>query len=785
MLDSPVATAFKPPATESPPASSHRTYRVAVRTLCEFTAKQGDLDLRFTPSATALEGVVGQSVVVARRGPGYQSELSLSGEFENLSVRGRADGYDANANRLEEIKTFRGDLNAMPDNRRHLHWAQVKVYGALLCQKLSLKEVHLALVYFDVGNQEETVLTELFSVADLQAFFQDQCRRFAAWAAQEQAHRIARDDALRALKFPHAEFRTGQRPLSEAVFKAAASGRCLLAQAPTGIGKTVGTLFPLLKASATQNLDKVFYLAAKTPGRGLALKALKTLQLSPSDMPLRVLELVARDKACEHPDKACHGESCPLAQGFYDRLPLARAEALTVPQMDKAALRAVALQHQICPYYLAQEMVRWSDVVVGDYNYYFDLNAMLFGMTVASAWRVGLLVDEAHNLIERGRKMYSAELTRSQLSAACATAPSAIKASLNRLLRAWLELENQQTQNYSVCKELPLNFIGALSNVNAAFSEHLAAQPEGMPAALLGVYFNTLHFARLCDSYADHSLFDISLMAAGALIAQGEINEIEPTDSVLCVRNIVPAPFLKARFQAAHTATLFSATLSPTAYHLDLLGLPDDAVCVDVASPFSPQQLKVQAHRHISTRFADRDASVQPIVDLMAHQFAQAPGNYLAFFSSFNYLQKVARALQTQHPQIAMWEQSRGMLEAERDQFLARFTPHSRGIAFAVLGGAFAEGIDLPGRRLIGAFIATLGLPQVNPVNEQIKDRMQALFGQGQAYSYLYPGLQKVVQAAGRIIRTTSDVGVLHLMDSRFSRAEVRALLPGWWRVEG
>ncbi len=779
MLDSLAAMALEPRATESPPASPRASYRVAVRALCEFTAKQGDLDLRFTPSATALEGVVGQAVVVARRGPGYEAELSLSGEFENLSVRGRADGYDADANRLEEIKAFRGDLNAMPDNRRHLHWAQVKVYGALLCQKLSLKEVHLALVYFDVGNQEETVLAELFSAADLQAFFQGQCRRFAAWAAQEQAHRVARDEALRALKFPHAEFRTGQRPLSEAVFKAAASGRCLLAQAPTGIGKTVGTLFPLLKASATQNLDKVFYLAAKTPGRGLALEALNTLQRSASQLPLRVLELVARDKACEHPDKACHGESCPLAQGFYDRLPLARVEALTVPQMDKAALRAVALQHRICPYYLAQEMVRWSDVVVGDYNYYFDLNAMLFGMTVASQWRVGLLVDEAHNLIERGRKMYSAELTRSQVSAARSSAPSAIKSSLNRLLRAWVELENQQKQNYAVCKELPLNFIGALSNVNAAFSEHLAAHPEGTPTALLGVYFDTLHFARMCDSHADHSLFDISLVAGG------DVAEIEPTDSVLCVRNIVPATHLKARFQAAHTATLFSATLSPTDYHLDMLGLPENAVCIDVASPFSERQLKVQTHRHISTRFADRDASVQPIVDLMARQFAQVPGNYLAFFSSFDYLQKAARALQTQHPNIPMWEQSRGMLEAAREHFLARFTPHSRGIAFAVLGGAFAEGIDLPGRRLIGAFIATLGLPQVNPVNEQIKDRMQALFGEGQNYAYLYPGLQKVVQAAGRIIRTTSDEGVLHLMDNRFARGEVRALLPGWWRVEG
>ena len=273
-----------PDHTVAPTGNDHskaaaQRYTVAVRAMCEFTAKQGSLDLRFTPSATALEGVAGQNLVVARRRSDhnaiYEAELSLSGDFENLHVRGRADGYDAKANRLEEIKSFRGDLNAMPENRRYLHWAQVKVYGALLCQSLGLREVHVALVYFDVGNQEETVLSELMSAADLQAFFEDQCRRFAVWAAQEQAHRLARDAALNALKFPHAEFRAGQRPLSEAVFKAATAGRCLLAQAPTGIGKTVGTLFPLLKAAATQRLDKVFYLAAKTPGRGLALEALK------------------------------------------------------------------------------------------------------------------------------------------------------------------------------------------------------------------------------------------------------------------------------------------------------------------------------------------------------------------------------------------------------------------------------------------------------------------------------------------------------------------------------
>ncbi len=752
-------------------------YTVSVRSLCEFTAKQGDLDLRFTPSATALEGIAGQASVAARRGPGYQAELSLSGEFENLRVRGRADGYDAEQNLIEEVKAFRGDLQAMPANRRHLHWAQIKVYGALLCRSMNLAEVQVALVYFDVATQTETVLRELHSAASLDQFFEDQCRRFTAWAAQEQAHRAARDAALSQLRFPHAGFRTGQRALSEAVYKAASAGRCLMAQAPTGIGKTVGSVFPMLKAAPAQALDKVFYLAAKGPGRGLALEALKTIQRSAPELPLRVLELVARDKACEHPDKACHGDSCPLARGFYDRLPQARSAALALDAMDKAAVRSVALEHQVCPYYLAQELVRWSDVLVGDYNYYFDLNAMLFGMTVAGAWRVGVLVDEAHNLVERARKMYSAELVHGRLNAVRALAPADVKPALERLHRCWVELEKKQAEAYAVFPQLPAPWMAALHNVNAAVGDHLAAHPLGIDSELLRFYFDALAFARLGDSFGDHSLFDISLPTPAPF-------EAVPAGSVLCLRNVVPAPFLRPRFAAAHASVLFSATLSPMNFHSDLLGLPDTLLCVDVASPFAPDQLAVRVNSAISTRLRDRDASLLPIVDLMALQYAAAAGNYLAFFSSFDYLQKVTALMQSRHPEIPVREQSRQMDEAQREQFLARFTTDSRGVAFAVLGGAFAEGIDLPGRRLIGAFIATLGLPQVNPVNEQMKERMQTLFGAGHDYTYLYPGVQKVVQAAGRIIRCTSDRGTLHLIDDRFAQPRVRRLLPAWWNVQ-
>jgi DNA excision repair protein ERCC-2 len=762
------------------------TYHVAVRALTEFTAKKGDLDLRFTPSPTAQEGIAGHAVVTSRRPAGYQKEVALSLQYKHLLVRGRADGYDPERNRIEEIKTRRGNvsLERIPENHRALHWAQVKIYGYLLCEKLGLPGVMVALVYFDIVSQQETVLEEQWETSDLKQYFEEQCELFLAWSEQEMRHREARDQALDALRFPHADFRPGQRKLAESVFRAARTGRCLAAEAPTGIGKTIGTLFPLLKSSPGQGLDKIFYLAAKTSGRSLALEAVNRIKRGaaipsalplPQSLPLRVLELVARDKACEHPDKACHGESCPLAKGFYDRLPQARTAALAAHILDKATLRSVALAHEVCPYYLSQDLARWCDVVVGDYNYYFDGSAMLYGLANANQWRVGILVDEAHNLTDRARKMYTAELDQANLHFLRQSAPPSIKKSLNKLNRAWNSLHNahkDQEESYVVLDSIPEAFSLALQQATGTITEFMAENPTHVDTRLLEFYFETLHFARLLETFDVHSLADVTMRSNG-----------RHRSSTICIRNLIPAPFLKPRFSGTHTATLFSATLSPWKFYSDMLGLPEDTAYIDVESPFTPAQLTVQVADRISTRYQHREQSLNAIAELMGTHFNREPGNYLAFFSSFDYLQKVLEVFRARHPEVPVWEQERRMDEAARDNFVARFKPEGQGIGFAVLGGVFGEGIDLPGSRLIGAFIATLGLPQLNPVNEQLRERMQETFGAGYDYAYLYPGLQKVVQAAGRVIRTESDRGWIFLMDDRFARPEVRSLLPGWWEV--
>ncbi len=761
-----------------------KTYTIAVRALCEFAAKQGDLDLRFTPSPTSQQGINGHQTVAASRAPSYRSEVPLSGSYRHLVVRGRADGYDPERPALEEIKTYKGDLDRMPANHRVLHWAQAKVYGALLCRQFDLAALTVSLVYFDIGKQQEAPpLSETCTAQALQAFFEALCERFIAWADAELAHRASRDAALAHLQFPHPTFRAGQRDLAKAVFNAARLGRCLLAQAPTGIGKTIATLFPLLKAGPGQAIDKVFFLTAKGSGRALALQALETLRLSQAGLPLRVIELVARDKSCEYPDRVCHGDSCPLAQGFYDRLPAARTAAVQAAvsggALTRTALRDVALAHTVCPYHLGQEVARWCDVIVGDYNHYFDSSALLHGLTLANAWRVAVLVDEAHNLVDRARAMYSASLDSSRLLAVRAVAPAALKKPLDRLHRSWNRVVkgvvNGPAGAYTVLDEPPQAFAAALRDAATAVSVHLADDPTTVDRALLQFYFDALAFTRLLDTFDTHSLFDITLTPGASTSRRSPFT--------LCLRNVLPAPFLKPRYAAAHATVLFSATLTPWHFYADTLGLPEDTAHLDVAAPFQAEQLTVHIARDVSTRYPDRHRSLAPIARLMAAQYAAAPGNYIAFFSSFDYLEQAVGAFSALHPGVPIWQQGRRMDEAERETFLARFTVDGCGVGFAVLGGTFAEGIDLAGTRLIGAFVATLGLPQLNPVNEELRRRLERAFGAGYDYAYLFPGLRKVVQAAGRVIRGPLDRGVLHLIDDRYARPEVQRLLPAWWHL--
>ncbi|MEP1583391.1 MAG: ATP-dependent DNA helicase, partial [Marinobacter sp.] len=328
---------------------------VAVRTLCEFAARKGDLDLRYTPAPTSEEGIAGHGAVQARRGPRYQSEVALAGQCGKLMVSGRADGYDPIAGRLEEIKTHRGDLSRVREAQRNLHRAQLRAYGALLCRQEKLSQIDLALIYYDVGKDKETPITETAFAEELWQELEHLCEHYSDWAEQEASHRHERDLALKNLTFPFPDFRPQQRALAESVYRNSIRQQTLLLEAPTGLGKTLGTLFPALMALPTARHDRLFYLTSRNTARQLAVDAVHLLRKrQPGPLPLRTLELVAKDHACEHPDKACHGDACPLAKGFFDRLPAARKDAANhTGALTQGVLADIARQHGICPYFLA------------------------------------------------------------------------------------------------------------------------------------------------------------------------------------------------------------------------------------------------------------------------------------------------------------------------------------------------------------------------------------------------------------------------------------------------
>ena len=830
---------------DSGPEAGQASWVVSVRGLCEFTARHGDLDRRFTPSATALEGRQGQALVASRRGTGYESEVALEALQAGLRVRGRADGFDGPRGCLEEIKTIVGTPDDVPANRRHLHWAQLQTYGAMFCRARGLATVRLALVYLDLETQTEFEQVEQAEAEALQALFAQRCEAYRQWAAQEAAHRRARDLRLSMLGFPPGAFRPGQRLLAEAVWHAASRGRTLLAQAPTGIGKTVGTLYPMLRAMPAQGLDKLAYLTCKGTAQGVALEALATLRRPGAAGALRVVVLAAKAQACEHPDKACHGESCPRAQGFFDRLPAARAQAAEAGWLDAPTLRTLAGEHALCPYYLGQEMTRWADVVVGDVNHLFDGQAGLWSLAQAQGWRMAALVDEAHNLVERARKMYSAALPRAAVRAAQRLAPTRMRRAFETLVAALDEAEAEglaaqeagrraddgrgagapedpashrtggpafgRRAGTVALKAVP----EAVGNAVKALSQRLGAHFRRRPKAtgpLLEFHFTLMHVAALLDSFGEHALLALQRGlhpaaqawdgephadggAAGPEVGHAPADAARPDDLfepdpdpardlVLAIDNVVPAPFLAARWRGLHAAVLFSATLSPPAYARDLLGMPQPTAWLDVPPAFPAEHLQVRVAPRVSTRWRDRARTLPALVQSLQAQYDAHPGNYLAFFSSHAYLAQAAQALAGARPDIPQWRQGRTMTARERADFLARFVPQGRGIGFAVLGGVFGEGVDLPGTRLVGAFIATLGLPPVSPAQARLRERLDAAFGPGHGYADLVPAMQKVVQAAGRVLRTPEDRGWLWLLDDRYAREEVRRLLPAWWGLD-
>ena len=814
--------------------------RLAVRQLVEFLLQTGDIDSRFAGFDRANEGARIHRKLQKQAGEGYQPEVFLSGSREvdgiRCTVEGRADGIFTDSEGrtvIDEIKTTGVPSGEISAELNFCHWAQGMVYASLYAAQQDLPEAAVRLTYYQIDDDKIFYFTRYFSSDELEDFFLGLLRQYAPWARRQLDWDAARAASLQAMRFPYASYRPGQRALAGEVYRACKTGReagkggfRLFCQAPTGTGKTMSALFPSLKAMGEGTGEKLFYFTARTTARAAAEDAVVLLRQANPGLVFRSVTLTAKEKVCLAKNEAgrpvCMPEACPYARGYYDR----RKEALAAlldggGQLDRPAIEAAARQFTVCPFELGLDLSDWADLVIGDYNYLFDPTVHLRRFFDLNGDWI-FLIDEAHNLPDRAREMYSASFAKSSIAEAKRALLRGKNALKGHLLRADRELlvlrravealaprrrteagpesvpaseppqaeqlgffdqppaakktapspalpEPLYAQDGTVFfRELPPAVVRPLYSLLPPLQDWLEHNPDD-PAheQLLDLYFSLHDLLRTADRYDEHSVTQLT--------ARGS----ELTIRLLCLD---PSAFVDESLACGRTSVLFSATLIPPAYYKKVLGC-GGARAVALESPFPPGNLGLYCLPGISTRYRHREASVGPISDALAALAQSKVGNYLAFFPSYAYLRQVWADFTARYPGIRTIAQESGLDEAGRAAFLARFAPDPAEtlLGFGVLGGVFGEGVDLVGSRLIGCAIVGVGLPQVSPRQEMLRRYFDEKDGSGFDCAYRFPGMNKVLQAAGRVIRTEHDRGVVLLLDDRFAQEGYRRLFPWHW----
>ena len=752
---------------------------IAVSDLARFCHKTGDIDHRFSPSPTGEQGVAGHQRLYSRRPPGYHSEFAVEYRLEEpdlqLVLRGRADGFDASLGLVEEIKTCRVAPDSIPEAVTRLHMAQCRLYAALIAEQENLAVLEARLTWFNIDSDEEYSLSESCTRADLTGFLAATLAQFSSWLRLLARLKRERDASLVALDFPLGDFREGQRELAELTYKCVDQGGQLLLEAPTGIGKTAAVLYPALKALATAKHDKVVFATAKTVGRYAAEDTLA--RFGAAGFRGNALTLTARDKICLAPGRACHGDDCPYARGYYDRVTDALQAAIAAPTLRRQDIDSLARQFEVCPYQLALDLLPWVDVVIADLHYLYSLTATLASAIKADSKRWTVLLDEAHNLPGRARGMYSARLAKAALMAARSAAPALSKHldRVNRLLLA-LQRETWQTAEFDSRTDLPEGLLPALQELTAATSEQLVLEPAFLQQApaLKDFFFDVLQFLRVAEQWGDEYRFELS-RGSGRQSLCVTLNCLDP------------ARLLSERQQRCHSLTAFSATLSPLPWTRASLGLEQQAVCSRASSPFRREQLQVFLATGIDTRFRQREASMPALAHLLHRWLQREQGNCIVYFPSYRYLQDCLHAMGAGTgviPARTLWQQRQDLDEPARQQLLDLLAERRNVAAFCILGGVFGEGIDLPGDQLASVVVVGVGMPQVNRDTRQLQSWHAQRYGAGFEYTFLYPGMQKVDQALGRVVRRMDDAGRALLIDPRYREAQYRELLPPWWAYQ-
>lgn len=762
-----------------------------VRQLVEFLRRVGSIDNRFTGFDRANEGArIHRKLqrAAVKEHADYAAEVFLRGIFAyeeiEFTLEGRADGIFTAADGVtvvDEIKTTACPAADITPDFAPEHWAQAIVYAAIYAAQHELEEMRVQLTYFQVDEELILRFERHYTAQQLQEEVEALLAEYAPWARRAVEWKKARNSDLQAMQFPFPAYRPGQRAMAGEVYKVCRDGGQLLCQAPTGIGKSMSVLFPALKSMGNESVGPIFYLTARGTTRTAAENALAILRNTEPELHLRSVTLTAKDKICLCETRECTPEACPYANGYYARIKGALWDVLDVPCLTAETLQEYAERHMVCPFELGLDSSLWSDVIIGDYNYLFDPVVHLVRF-FESAGDYIFLVDEAHNLPGRAREMHSAALTKTSFYEAkklLGKGKSSLKNALTKVNDVFIEWHHRAEEETAArdgrfgktffLKERSEEFDHLLNRLceplEAWLDDH--REPDETHTALLQLYFDVRAWLRVADTFDDH--FVLQITASGSEVRAAQ----------LCLD---PSAFLADSFALGRAAVLFSATLAPASYYKDLCGVPE-ARAVALRSPFPAGNQGLFCIGNVSTRYKDRDASLAIVAESLATMVRARCGNYLAFFPSYAYMEQAYAQFKEHCPEINCIKQENAMDEQQKAAFLAQFVPGPSQtlLGFAVMGGVFGEGVDLTGDRLIGVGIVGPGLPQVGPRQEQLRDYFEQTRGSGFDYAYRYPGMNKVLQAAGRVIRTPRDKGVVLLIDSRFAMPDYRRLMPPHW----
>ena len=739
-----------------------REITVSVRALAEFSLQTGDIALSVGMLERMNEGALGHRQLQSMLGPGWVAEepLTRSETVEGtlLTLQGRADAVCRGSDPLcvLEIKTTQSPPGSIGIGAYPTHLAQGMLYAYILCAENGLPEAEVRLCYYRISDRQSRVHTRRFSFEALRSHFRKLAVPYVAWQQMLEAWREESCGSLASMAFPFSTFRQGQEEMAECVYRAMSDPSQAIIEAPTGIGKTAAALFGALRALSEGRVTALFYLTARTTGRLSACRALELFQRSGAHV--RFVVITAKDRCCLLDKRDCPG--CPYASDYYRRRREVLKEAMGMEALDEEAIRGLALDHSLCPYELSLDLSEQADVIICDYNYVFDPRVHLRRYFDRRSG-AGLLIDEAHNLADRASDMLSATLSCERVTAIAAEV-----------------LRFEGPESPTLRSMAPM--IAELSDESVE-EQCLEKVPEGILRAVQ--IFVDAGEDRFYDPGAAELFLDASWFLRLARSMRPERTRFLVTRENRGLRARVwcydPVPHLRKVFSRVGGVALFSGTITPMEHYTRSAGLSPDADQLRLPSPF-PYENCLKLRLPVSVRYSDRDRTLETVVRILEAAVRAHTGNYLCCFPSFAYLEKAYRLFLMACPDLQAVKQEPVMTQRAREAFLENFqSSRERSLAaFIVLGGVFSEGIDLPGDRLSGAVIVSTGIPQISFERSTLAELLDDGFGQGNNAAYVYPGLRRVLQAAGRVIRTEEDRGVILFVDSRYDDHELLEWMP-------